>query len=139
MSPSEPAEVPSWPAPQVETAVSEPDASQESEVLQEAAPVETQEPAAATSAGATLFGRVQVTISPVPDFDRLLNLDSALSRVGSVQSVTLADYAQEEVTFRIDLASPLSASDFASELSEAAGLNASVTAADGGAVSLRLA
>ena len=81
---------------------------------------------------------MQVNIAPVPDFDRLLSLDSALSHVGSVQSVTLADYAQEEVTFRIDLASPLTATDFAQQLSEASGLNAEVADADGGAVTLRL-
>jgi hypothetical protein len=95
-------------------------------------------PAAALAPDATLFGRVQVNVSPVPDFDRLLSLDSALSRVGSVQSVTLADYAQEEVTFRIDLASPLAASDFAQQLSDASGFIAEVTSADGSAVTLRL-
>jgi hypothetical protein len=87
----------------------------------------------------TLFGRVQVNISPVPDFDRLLNLDSALSRVSSVQTVTLADYAQEEVTFRIDLASPLDANDFAQQLGEAAGLSTEVAEANDAAVTLRVA
>ncbi len=48
-------------------------------------------------------GRVQVRIAPVPDFDRLLNLDGALGRVSGVDSVTLADYAQEEVTFRVEV------------------------------------
>jgi hypothetical protein len=86
-----------------------------------------------------LFGRVQVSISPVPDFDRLLNLDSALSRVNSVQTVTLADYAQEEVTFRIDLASPLDANDFAQQLGEAAGINTEVADANDAAVTLRVA
>ena len=86
-----------------------------------------------------LFGRVQVNIAPVPDFDRLLNLDSALSRVSSVQTVTLADYTQEEVTFRIDLASPLDASDFAQQVAEAAGISTEVAEADASAVTLRLA
>jgi hypothetical protein len=87
----------------------------------------------------TLYGRVQVNISPVPDFDHLLNLDSALSRVSSVQTVTLADYAQEEVTFRIDLASPLDANDFAQQLGEAAGISTEVADANEAAVTLRLA
>jgi hypothetical protein len=118
-------ETSSWSTPEPEVPASE--------------PVASEEPApAAAGADATLFGRVQVNIAPVPDFDRLLSLDSALSRIGAVQSVTLADYAQEEVTFRIDLASPLAASDFAQELSEAAGMPAAVDAADEGAVSLRL-
>jgi hypothetical protein len=82
---------------------------------------------------------VQVNIAPVPDFDRLLSLDSALSHVGSVQSVTLADYAHEEVTFRIDLASPLAAVDFAQQLSDASGLATEIEDADGSAVTLRIA
>ena len=53
--------------------------------------------------------------------------------------MTLADYAEEEVTFRIDLASPLDANDFAQQLGEAAGINAEVAEAQPGAVTLRVA
>jgi hypothetical protein len=124
---AEPEAAPAWSASEPETPV------------EEAAAVEAEAaPSATAAAQAMLFGRVQVNISPVPDFDRLLSLDSALSRVGSVQSVTLADYAQEEVTFRIDLASPLAANDFAQQLSEAAGFNADVESADGSTITLRL-
>jgi hypothetical protein len=118
--PASEAESPSWGA-------SEPAPAEE----EAATTQETQKP--------TLFGRVQVNISPVPDFDRLLNLDSALSRVSCVQTVTLADYAQEEVTFRVDLASPLDANDFARELGEAAGLSTEVADASDVAVTLRVA
>ncbi len=86
-----------------------------------------------------LVGRVQINISPVPDFDRLLNLDSALSRVSSVQTVTLADYAQEEVTFRIDLTSPLNGGDFARQLAEAAGFDTEVVQVDASSLTLRIA
>ena len=47
----------------------------------------------------TIGGRILVSISPVPDFDRLLNLDGALGRMPGIENVTLADYAKEEVTF----------------------------------------
>jgi hypothetical protein len=146
-SAAEPEAARAWSTPESEASVEEPVAAQAESapaawsVLEPEAPAAVEAeatPAATASASATLFGRVQVNISPVPDFDRLLNLDSALSRVGSVQSVTLADYAQEEVTFRIDLASPLAASDFAQQLSDASGFNAEVESADGSTITLRL-
>ncbi len=96
-------------------------------------------PAAVADQQPTLSGRIQVNISPVPDFDRLLSLDSAVSRVDSVQTVTLADYAQEEVTFRIDLASPLDAVDFARQVAEAAGMSNEVAEADTNSLTLCLA
>ncbi|HEU0072903.1 MAG TPA: hypothetical protein VFS30_02755 [Dehalococcoidia bacterium] len=124
-------------APMVETADrSVAEAEAPSEATESTIPVESEHSA---SSSPTLFGRVQVNISPVPDFDRLLSLDSALSRVSSVQTVTLADYAQEEVTFRIDLATPLDASDFAQQLGEAAGISTEVAEANASAVTLRLA
>jgi hypothetical protein len=138
------AEAPTWtpePAASYETPETEslPESVTPSWQATEEAPSEAEpEPVTATPEQ-TLFGRVQVNISPVPDFDRLLNLDSALSRVSSVQTVTLADYAQEEVTFRIDLASPLDANDFAQQLGEAAGVSAQVIESNAGAVTLRLA
>jgi hypothetical protein len=148
---AEPEAAPAWSASEPEAPVEEPaaveveaapaawEASEPETPVEEAAAVEAEAaPSATAAAQAMLFGRVQVNISPVPDFDRLLSLDSALSRVGSVQSVTLADYAQEEVTFRIDLASPLAANDFAQQLSEAAGFNADVESADGSTITLRL-
>ena len=80
-------------------------------------------------------GRVQVRISPVPDFDRLLNLDGALGRVSGVDSVTLADYAQEEVTFRVEVLGEKDAGLFTREIAVAAGVEATlVDAADNGLV-----
>ncbi|HEX5368852.1 MAG TPA: hypothetical protein VFY10_05490 [Dehalococcoidia bacterium] len=86
----------------------------------------------------TLQGRIQLAISPVPDFDRLLHLDGSLGKMGGVQSVTLADYAQEEVTFRVDLAGPVAASEFAHDLSNQAGVQAEVTSASESSLALRL-
>jgi hypothetical protein len=87
----------------------------------------------------TIFGRVQVVISPVADFDRLLSLDGALAGIEGVKSVTLADYAREEVAFRLELEKPFTAGDLAARLSENAGLPASVAEASETALSLRLA
>src|SRR5512146_510186 len=75
------------------------------------------------NATVTMLGRIQLAISPVPDFDRLLHLDSSLGKMGGVHGVTLADYAQEEVTFRVDLDGAISALDFAQQLSDRAGVN----------------
>ena len=86
----------------------------------------------------TIFGRIQMTISPVPDFDRLLSLDSALARVGGVRSVTLADYAKEEVIFRVELERPVSVVEFAHQLSDTAGVGTEVTEASETALSIRV-
>jgi hypothetical protein len=83
-------------------------------------------------------GRVLVTIAPVPDFDRLLNLDGALGRMSGIANVSLADYAKEEVTFRLEVERPMSADDFARSLSESAGSEACVAAATDGKLALRL-
>jgi hypothetical protein len=83
-------------------------------------------------------GRVLVTIAPVPDFDRLLNLDGALGRMAGVANVSLADYAKEEVTFRLEVQRPMTADDFARSLSESAGSEACVAAATDGKLALRL-
>ena len=90
-------------------------------------------------ASITIFGRVQITISPVADFDRLLNLDSALSRIAGVKSVTLADYAHEQVVFRVDLDKPVTAVAFAAQLSETGGVPTEVTEASETTLSVRLA
>jgi len=87
----------------------------------------------------TVAGRVLVTIAPVPDFDRLLNLDGALGRMHGIANVSLADYAKEEVTFRLEVESPMTADDFAPKLSESAGSSASVATAEEGKLALRLA
>ncbi|HLF79476.1 MAG TPA: hypothetical protein VJB57_18500 [Dehalococcoidia bacterium] len=87
----------------------------------------------------TVAGRVMVTIAPVPDFDRLLNLDGALGRMRGIVNVSLADYAKEEVTFRLEVESPMSADDFARSLSESAGSSASVAGTEEGKIALRLA
>ncbi len=96
------------------------------------------EPVSNVNATITMLGRIQLAISPVPDFDRLLHLDSSLGKMGGVHGVTLADYAHEEVTFRVDLNGPISARDFAGELSDKAGVNAEVTAASESSLTLRL-
>jgi hypothetical protein len=86
----------------------------------------------------TIFGRVQMTISPVPDFDKLLSLDSALARIAGVHSVTLADYAREEVVFRVELERPVAVAEFARKLSETAGVSTDVTEASESTVSIRI-
>src|SRR5690606_24464625 len=85
-----------------------------------------------------LSGRVSVTIGPVQSFDRLHNLDDALSRLDGVRQVTLADYAGEEVTFRVDMDSPVSAADLASRLAEVVGLPAQVVSASPETLALRV-
>jgi hypothetical protein len=105
----------------------------------ERAPMAEREPEAAMPVPAvSIFGRVQMTISPVPDFDRLLSLDSALARVAGVHSVTLADYAHEEVVFRVELEKPMSVAEFAHQLSETAGVSTNVLEASESAVSIRI-
>jgi archaellum component FlaC len=96
------------------------------------------EAAASSVPPITVFGRVQMTISPVPDFDRLLSLDSALARIQDVRSVTLADYAREEVIFRVEIEKPLSVVEFGRQLSETAGVSAEVTEASENTLSIRV-
>jgi hypothetical protein len=79
-----------------------------------------------------------VSISPVPDFDRLLGLDGALGRMSGVRNVTLADYAKEEVTFRIEVDDAITADDFARGLAESAGLEVEVVSASEEKLALRL-
>jgi hypothetical protein len=86
----------------------------------------------------TIFGRVQMTISPVSDFDKLLSLDSALARIAGVHSVTLADYAREEVVFRVELEKPVSVVEFAHQLSDTAGVATEVTEASESTLSIRI-
>jgi hypothetical protein len=86
----------------------------------------------------SVSGRVQLRISPVPDFDRLLNLDGALSRVRNVESVTLADYAQEEVTFRVEVVGSKDAAEFAHEIGEAAGVITDLVDADASVLTIRI-
>ena len=94
--------------------------------------------AAPSAPSITIFGRVQMTISPVPDFDKLLSLDSALARIPGVHSVTLADYAREEVIFRVELERPVSVVDFSSQLSDTAGVPTEVTEASESTLSIRI-
>jgi hypothetical protein len=89
-------------------------------------------------AALSLAGRVIVHLSPVPDFDRLLSLDGALGRMTGVRNVTLADYAKEEVTFRVELESATPVSGFVQGLADAAGHQIEVVSADQDTVSLRL-
>jgi hypothetical protein len=86
----------------------------------------------------SVSGRVQVTFSPVPDFDRLLNLDGALGRVSGVDSVTLADYAQEEVTFRVEVLGEKDAGLFMREIAAAAGIEATLIDVAGNGLVIRI-
>ncbi len=83
-------------------------------------------------------GRLILHISPVPDFDRLLSLDGALGRLSFVHNVTLADYAREEVTFRVELGEGTNAEAFTSELSQMSGQSLEVTASEPGQLSLHI-
>jgi hypothetical protein len=74
----------------------------------------------------------------VPDFDRLLSLDGALGRLSSVSNVTLADYAKEEVTFRVELSKTVRAGEFAGELSRTFGQSVEVAWAQAGEVQLKI-
>ena len=74
----------------------------------------------------------------MPDFDRLLNLDGALGRMGNVSNVSLADYAGEEVTFRLEIHMPESAAEFARELAACSGLAIEVAGAAADSLSLRV-
>ena len=85
-----------------------------------------------------LSGRVLLAVSPVPDFDCLLSLDSALGRILGVRNVTLAEYALNEVTFRLQLPSPTVPTDFADELSRTCGRPIGLLEVSGGRLSLRL-
>jgi len=96
------------------------------------------EPLALDSPALVLSGRVVLNISPVPDFDRLLGLDGALGRIPFVRNVTLADYAKEEVTFRLELEESASVEEFTSELSQSAGQTLEVTAVAPGQLQLRI-
>jgi hypothetical protein len=100
------------------------------------------EPAAASTAAgesAIVQGRLLISIAPVPDFDRLLSLDGALGRMSGVANVTLADYAREEVTFRVEVQTPTSVEDFRRRLSQSAGSELDVVSASEGGLALRLA
>jgi hypothetical protein len=131
-APVEQPAAPAWQAPP-SLAAAQPEAVSPPPGMPSMAPFARSEPAPIT-----ISGRIQLSISPVPDFDRLLHLDSSLGRMGGVQGVTLADYAQEEVTFRVELTSPISALDFARDLSDAAGIHAEVTAVSDNSLTLRL-
>ena len=86
----------------------------------------------------TIAGLVLVSISPVPDFDRLLNLDGALGRMTGIENVTLADYAKEEVTFRVEIEPPTSLEDFRERLSQSADAQVEVVSSGEGTVALGL-
>jgi hypothetical protein len=55
-----------------------------------------------------------------------------------VRNVSLADYAREQVTFRIEVDRPTSAEDFARDLSEASSMDIGVVTSAPGNLSLRL-
>jgi len=102
------------------------------------APMTLASEAAASGEPALVTGRIVLNIAPVPAFDRLLSLDGALGRMADVRNVSLADYAKEEVTFRIELDQPISAEAFARGLGESASMVISVVSSAPGSLSLRL-
>ncbi|HEY7269381.1 MAG TPA: hypothetical protein VH951_06110 [Dehalococcoidia bacterium] len=85
-----------------------------------------------------LSGKVVLNVSPVPDFDRLLSLDGALGRLPCIRNVTLADYAKEEVTFRLEMNDATSVDEFTSELARAGGQSLAVTAVAPGQLDLKI-
>jgi hypothetical protein len=87
---------------------------------------------------AVMSGQIEVRISPVPDFDRLLQLDGVLGRLSIVGNVGLADFLNEEVTFRVDLVQPVAALHLARMVGEAAGVAVEVMQAAETALALRL-
>jgi hypothetical protein len=86
-----------------------------------------------------LWGRVVLNVSPVPDFDRLLSLDGALGRLSCVRNVTLADYAKEAVTFRVELNEPIGVDEFTKELAQAGGQALEVVSVAPGELNLKIA
>lgn len=118
----------------------EPEVPAETRATHEVEPgVEAASEEASATPGETIAGRVLVSISPVPDFDRLLSLDGALGRMSGIGNVTLADYAREEVTFRVEVDPPTSVEDFRNRLSVSAGASIEVVASGGDGLALRLA
>jgi hypothetical protein len=98
--------------------------------------VETTSAPAATAL--ELTGRVVLEVSPVPDFDRLLNLDAALGRLPFIRNVTLADYAGEDVTFRVELTEMTTVDRLTTELKALTGGDLEVVAAVPGQLTLRV-
>jgi hypothetical protein len=82
---------------------------------------------------------VLLRISPVEDFDRLLGLDDALRRLAYVSTVTLADYAAESVSFRLELSETTSPEALARDIAGSAGAVLRVVSVEPGGVSLELA
>ncbi len=91
--------------------------------------IHDEEPAVAE---VSLDGRVTLTVEPIPDFDRLLNLDSALGRLPMVRNVTLADYTREEVTFRVEISDAIAVRSFATALGQGIGSHVEVVDAAAG-------
>lgn len=89
--------------------------------------------------GQKVSGTIMVSIAPVSDFEHLLNLDGALGRMADVGNVSLADYANEEVRFRVDVTSPMSVREFVQTLAACAGVAMELVSAGPGAISLRAA
>jgi len=86
-----------------------------------------------------ILGRILVSIAPVPDFDRLLSLDGALGRMAGVRNVTLADYAKEEVAFRVEVENGMTAQGFGEGLAESSGLRVELVSVSENGLALRLA
>lgn len=87
---------------------------------------------------ATLAGPFQVSLLPVPDMDRVMELDEALAHVAGIGNVMLADYAGEEVTFRLEAEEPMSPLTLAQRLGETAGIQTTLIEASDGMIRLQI-
>ncbi len=103
------------------------------------APAEPESADTGPASASMLAGRLVLSVAPVPDFDRLLSLDGALGRLDFVSNVTLADYAKEEVTFRVELGMSIGVEDFTGELERAYGHPIVVVSKAPGQLQLRIA
>lgn len=101
-------------------------------------PVKTQ-PDTPAEPDATVSGRVTLQVGQVTDFDSLLTIDSALSRLTDVRNVSLANYSREEAVFRIDVAQVVSAQDLVQRLEVSSGRRLEIVAAESSTITLRLA
>ena len=87
----------------------------------------------------SVSGPIQVTMSPVRGFEQVVRMDTALAGLPCVGDVALERYAQEEVTFLVDLIADLTIADFARLIGEAAGFSARILAGADGFVTLQVA
>jgi hypothetical protein len=102
-------------------------------------PARQSPPASGASSEAELpAGRIRLRLAPVPDADRLLDLDEALRRMNGVHNPMLIYYADEAVTFRVELEAPVPVAAFVQSFAAASGSKAEVVSAEADGLILRL-